>query len=108
MMKNFLGKLGFEKNNDEKQNEKKIESKIKDKQNEEKSVNLFTRLQQGLSKTRKGITEKVDQIISQYQGIDEDLYEEIEEVLITSDIGMDTTMKIIDSMKERARQEKTT
>ena len=70
------------------------------------TTSFFSRLKNGLSKTRKGITEKVDQIISQYQGIDEDLYEEIEEVLITSDIGVDTTLEIIDIMKDRARKEK--
>lgn len=69
---------------------------------------LFSRLKDGLSKTRKGITEKVDQIISQYQGIDEDLFEEIEEILITSDIGMDTTLLVINRLRERAKQEKTT
>ncbi|MCR1898137.1 signal recognition particle-docking protein FtsY [Irregularibacter muris] len=68
--------------------------------------NFFTRLKEGLSKTKQGITEKVDQIISQYQGIDEELYEEIEEVLITADIGMETTIQIIDNLKTRVRKNK--
>ena len=44
----------------------------------------------------------------QYQGIDEELYEEIEEVLITSDIGVETTLEIVDIMKDRAFKEKIT
>ena len=48
------------------------------------NTSFFSRLKNGLSKTRKGITEKVEQILHQYQGIDEELYEEIEEVLILS------------------------
>lgn len=67
---------------------------------------FLNRLKDGLSKTRKGITEKIDGIISQYQGIDEELYEEIEEILITSDIGMELTLKIMDAMKEKAHEEK--
>ncbi|HHT50600.1 MAG TPA: signal recognition particle-docking protein FtsY [Eubacteriaceae bacterium] len=72
------------------------------------NTSFFSRLKNGLSKTRKGITEKVEQILHQYQGIDEELYEEIEEVLITSDIGVETTLEIVDIMKDRAFKEKIT
>lgn len=122
----FWNKFSFSKNKkDEKEQEKKLENTIEDenKQDEtplekkeeskedmekEKKTSLFNKLKSGLSKTRKGITEKVDGILSQYKGIDEDLYEEIEEALITSDMGMDTTMEIIDTIKEKARKEKLT
>ena len=78
----------------------------KDQESKADTSSFFNRLKNGLSKTRKGITEKMDQIISQYQGIDEELYEEIEEILITSDIGMETTMEIMRIMKERAHEER--
>lgn len=97
-MADFWKKINFTKGKNESIKEENIE--------EIDTSSFFNRLKSGLSKTRKGITEKVDQIISQYQVIDEELYEEIEEVLITSDIGMDTTMEIINTMKERARKEK--
>ncbi len=101
-MKDFWNKFSFSKEKEEKQ-----ENIQDEKLSEEKNPpTLFGKLKNGLSKTRKGITEKVDKIIGQYQRIDEDLYEEIEEVLITSDIGMDTTMEIMDIMRERARKEK--
>lgn len=122
----FWNKFSFSKNKkDEREQEKKLENTIEDenKQDEtplekkeepkedmekEKKTSLFNKLKSGLSKTRMGITEKVDGILSQYKGIDEDLYEEIEEALITSDMGMDTTMEIIDTIKEKARKEKLT
>lgn len=116
-MKDFWNKFSFSKKKEEKQENIQDEKASVEKNIEEReltieevegkdSYTLFRRLKSGLSKTRKGITEKVDKIIGQYQRIDEDLYEEIEEVLITSDIGMDTTMEIMDIMRERARKER--
>ena len=111
-MRKFFAK-NILKKNEEENVEKEVEKKVEDKkmdeeetQVQEDSLGFFTRLKNGLSKTRKGITEKVDQIISQYQGIDEELYEEIEEVLITADIGMNTTIQIIDNLKMSARKNK--
>jgi fused signal recognition particle receptor len=59
-----------------------------------------------LGKTRKGITEKIDQILVSFGKIDEELFEELEEILITSDIGIDTTMKIIDEIKKKVKENK--
>ncbi len=72
----------------------------------EQSSSFFERLKNGLSKTRKGITERVDQIINAYQRVDEELYEELEEALITADIGMETTIEIVNTLRERVRKEK--
>lgn len=57
---------------------------------------LFDKLKDGLSKTRNGLTDKINEALKLAVTIDEDLYEELEEILITSDIGMDTTMEIIE------------
>lgn len=75
---------------------------------EEKPKNFFSRLVEGLAKTKKGITEKVDLLIKGYAEIDEDLYEEIEEVLITADVGMTTTLKIVDQLRDNIRAKKIT
>lgn len=75
---------------------------------EEKPKNFFSRLVEGLAKTKKGITEKVDLLIKGYAEIDEDLYEEIEEVLITADVGMTTTLKIVDQLRDNIREKKIT
>ena len=68
--------------------------------------NFFDKLKSGLSKTRNNLTDKVNELFKLAITIDEDLYEELEEILITSDIGMETTMDIIDKLKEKIRKEK--
>ena len=64
---------------------------------------FFTRLKEGLGKTRTAISDKVDAIFLSLGKIDEDLYEELEEALIMSDIGADTSAYIISLLKERAK-----
>ena len=70
--------------------------------------NLFARLKEGLSKTKKGITERIDTVLKSYGKVDEELFEELEEVLITSDMGFETTMKIIESLQDRVKRNKVT
>lgn len=72
----------------------------------EETKGLFSRLKQGLSKTREGITARVEQALKTYRKVDESLFEEIEEILITSDAGVETTMKIIDKLKEISKEKK--
>ncbi len=69
---------------------------------------LFGRLKEGLTKTKKGITDRVDDLISSYTKIDEDLFEELEEILISADLGVNTTMEIIDQLRDRVRQNRAT
>ncbi|ACD24352.1 MULTISPECIES: signal recognition particle-docking protein FtsY [Clostridium] len=68
--------------------------------------NLFNKLKDGLTKTRDGLTDKINEALKIAITIDEDLYEELEEILITSDIGMDTTMDIIERLRKKIRKEK--
>ena len=63
-------------------------------------IGLFQRLKEGLSKTKKSITDKVDVLIKSYKSIDEDFFEELEEILIMADIGVNTTMKIVEELKD--------
>jgi len=74
----------------------------------EETKSFFSRLKQGLSKTREGITARVEQVLKTYRKVDESLFEEIEEILITSDAGVETTMKIIDTLREVAKEKKIT
>lgn len=67
---------------------------------------LFDKLKTGLSKTRDGLTDKINEVLKLAVTIDDDLYDELEEILITSDIGMDTTLEIIDRLKDKIRKEK--
>ena len=67
---------------------------------------LFDKLKTGLTKTRDGLQDKINEALNLAVTIDDDLYEELEEVLIISDIGMDTTIEIIDRLKVKIRKEK--
>jgi fused signal recognition particle receptor len=66
---------------------------------------FFSRLKEGLFKTRKNITEKINDVLSNFRSVDEELFEELEEILITSDVGVTTTMKILDNVRERVKEE---
>lgn len=67
---------------------------------------FFSRLKDGLTKTRDSIKSGMDAIFSGFSEIDEDFYEELEEILIMSDIGVATTEKILDNLREKVREEK--
>lgn len=68
--------------------------------------NFFQRLKMGLQKTSENLTQKIDHMFKSYMKIDEDTYEELEEILITSDIGFDTTVKIVDTLRENVKQKR--
>ena len=72
---------------------------------EEKS-GFFSRLFQGLSKSREGFAENVDNVFLGYEKINDDLYEELEEVLIMGDLGMKTTEDILDKLKSVVKKER--
>ena len=67
---------------------------------------LFNNLKNGLTKTRNALTDKINEALNLAVTIDDDLYEELEEILTMADIGMDTTMEIIDRLKDKIRKEK--
>ena len=71
-------------------------------------MGFFDKLKDGLKKTRDNITHRIDQILVSMGKIDEDMFEELEEVLITSDVGVDTTLRIIEDLKARVKKEKIT
>ncbi|MGL5715558.1 MAG: signal recognition particle-docking protein FtsY [Paraclostridium sp.] len=69
------------------------------KDDEEEKVGLFNRLKAGLTKAKQGITDKIDAVLNSYTTIDEELLEELEEILITADVGVNTTLEMIDSLR---------
>jgi len=69
---------------------------------------FFAKLKDGLLKTRTNITDKIEDLVYNYGEIDEDLLEELEEILITADVGMETTMKIIDELRDELKVRKIT
>jgi len=67
---------------------------------------FFDKLKDGLTKTRNNITQKVSGVLNLALVIDDDLYEELEEILITSDIGVDTSIYIIEKLRKKVKEYK--
>lgn len=70
----------------------------------EKEKGFFDRLKAGLTKTRDSINESFDNLFKGFSSIDEDFYDELEETLIMADLGLDTTERIIDNLKELVKK----
>ncbi len=75
---------------------------------EPEPVNLMSRLKSGLNKTRKSLTGRIETIFSEKQVIDAETLEQIEEALITSDVGVNTTMALTQKIEENASRLKST
>ena len=84
------------------------EENIEVEEEPQKKVNLFERLKQGLTKAKQGITDKIDDVLKSYTKVDEELLEELEEILITADVGVNTTMDIIDKLRDKIKDNKIT
>ena len=69
-------------------------------------MGFFSKLREGLSKTKDSFNEKINNVFSNFRKVDEDLLDELEEALIMSDVGMDTSVKIINNLRERIKKEK--
>lgn len=67
---------------------------------------LFSRLKEGLAKTRQGLVGKVEEIITGRKRIDEGLYEELEEALIQADVGVETSLELVESLRARVKEQK--
>ena len=69
-------------------------------------MGFFDKLKQGLGKTKNSIDQKINNVFSVFRKVDEELLEELEEVLVMSDIGMETSVKIIDELRTKIKKEK--
>jgi len=80
---------------------KKIEKKVV---KENKGAGIFSKLKSGLAKTRDVLTTDINELFVASKAIDEDLFEELEELLITSDIGIEITMEMVERIKKKAKK----
>ena len=69
-------------------------------------MGLFSKISEGLRKTRDSISGAIGSMLSSFTKIDDELFEELEEILIMSDIGAVTSAKICDTLKKRVKEEK--
>ena len=65
---------------------------------------FFSRLKDGLTKTRNNIVHGIDSVFNGFSAIDEDFYEELEEILIVGDIGVNATTSIIEKLRVQVRK----
>ena len=72
--------------------------------NEEKK-GFFGRLKEGLTKTRDNIVKSMDSVFGSFSTIDDEFYEELEETLIMGDLGVNTTVRIMDELKKKVREQ---
>ena len=63
---------------------------------------FFSKLRESLSKTKTSINEKIENVIKSFKKVDEELFEELEEALITADLGVNTSMEIIERLRKAA------
>ena len=69
-------------------------------------MGFFSKIKEGLTKTRKAMEDTLSNVFSGFSSLDDDFYDELEEKLILSDMGMDTTLKAVEELKRRVKSEK--
>jgi len=69
-------------------------------------MGFFEKLKAGLSKTKKALFGGIEDLFKRFRRVDEDLFDELEELLITSDVGVETTEELLDNLRERVKEEK--
>lgn len=79
-------------------------SQDSDPEEGKEKMGIFARLLAGLSKTKDNITGRIDSLLKSYTKIDEELLEDLEEILITADVGVTTTMEIIDRLRDMIKE----
>lgn len=68
-------------------------------------MGFFDKLKQGLSKTKQSFNDKVNNVFSAFRKVDEELLEELEEALIMSDVGVETSTKIIANLRDKIKKQ---
>ncbi len=84
--------------------EEPVEEKPVEMPAEKPQKSFFAKLKEGLSKTRSAVFGRIDDVFYAFKSVDEELFEELEEVLITADIGVDTSVYIIDLLRRAAKE----
>ncbi|MCI8761123.1 MAG: signal recognition particle-docking protein FtsY [Clostridia bacterium] len=69
-------------------------------------MGFFDKLKQGMNKTKNSFDEKINNVFKSFKKVDEEFLDELEEILIMSDIGIETSIKIIENLRNRIKKEK--
>src|SRR5690625_955930 len=80
--------------------------KLKEKfQSTEKTEQVSDKYKEGLTKTRKSFSEKINDLVARYRKVDEDFFEDLEEILISADVGVETVMDLIDELQMEVKRQ---
>src|SRR5690625_3805476 len=79
--------------------------RLKDKFTKKEEQEVSKTYKEGMEKTRQSFAGKINDLIARYRSIDEDFFEELEEVLITADVGVMTVMELIDELKMEVKRQ---
>lgn len=83
-----------------------LEDVPEDKKKEvEEEVSLFGKFKLGLAKTRDSFTSKINDLVAQFREVDEEFFEELEEVLLQADVGFETVMELIDELEMEVKRQ---
>jgi fused signal recognition particle receptor len=69
-------------------------------------MGLFNRLKESLTKTRQGLVEKIENLVTGRRAIDESLFDELEEVLIGADVGVETALELMETLRRQVKERK--
>ncbi|WP_226034973.1 signal recognition particle-docking protein FtsY [Aquibacillus saliphilus] len=79
--------------------------KLKEKFKSEESEQVSDKYKDGLSKTRNSFSGKINDLVARYRKVDEDFFEDLEEILISADVGVSTVMDLIDELKMEVKRQ---
>src|SRR5699024_3683407 len=79
--------------------------RLKDKVLRNEGEKVTEKYEDGMKKTRTSFSEKINALVARYRKVDEDFFEELEEVLITADVGVMTVMDLIDELKAEVKRQ---
>src|SRR5690625_3651819 len=78
--------------------------KLKRRFTQDETEDVSTKYQEGMTKTRQSFSGKINDLIARYRTVDEDFFEELEEVLISADVGVMAVMDLIEELKNEVKR----
>ncbi|GAB4072456.1 signal recognition particle-docking protein FtsY [Barrientosiimonas marina] len=83
----------------------KLKNKFKQKENNPETEDVSQKYKEGMEKTRNSFSSKINDLVARYRKVDEDFFEELEEVLITADVGINTVMELVEELKMEVKRQ---
>src|SRR5690625_1353607 len=92
-------------NIEERKENMRLINKIKNRFKQNKQEDVTEKYKEGMEKTRTSFSSKINNLIARYRKVDEDFFEELEEILISADVGVMTVMDLIDELKMEVKRQ---